>query len=343
MTKREKQGAIIAGLSLLALGTAFAYFGKKKECALGETYDEETGECKPIDLIPADPRVTPGDCPPGHHWSGSPSRGKCVPDEVKPDPSDVDDLIKIVPQGSHFYRVKKGDVLGYGTSGTYNLTNPGKGLPIAVWYIRREAHDAAMAIGGLSDEAAWAWVNNNFGGNKVIAAANAALDVILCSAFNDACYATWGYCGQPAINAGRCPSTMRNHPGPTGRAIRLLPYHPDNIARIRQGQVVARYIAIGSAGNAGDGRGTNKANKKGFFEQLWIPKLDHARLWATTDGVPGHTEIEASPETWDDGSPLSSPPPWIMRGGELLDFSGTLNLPSAFGCAGESMNMRFGG
>lgn len=339
MNKREKQAAIMAGLALLALGTAFAFFGKKDECGEGFELDAD-GNCVPkkkIDVIPA--KLV---CPPGQHKEGAGASEHCVTDA--PDPGDVDDLVKPVPIGGAFYRVKKGDWPGYGTSGTSNLTNANKGFAVAVWYIRRELYEAARERGGLSDQAAWAWVNNAVGGSRVISPANKALDVILCSAFNDACYGTWGYCGDIAIQKGRCPSSMRNHPGPHGRAIRFLTDHAPNISRFKSGDVAARYAGIGNAGSAGDGTSDNKTGKKGYYPELWIPKLDRERLWATGGGdFPQQIEVEPTPENWDDSSPMSSPPPFIMRGGEILDFSGSLHLPMAFGCGDERVNFRFGG
>jgi hypothetical protein len=338
MTKREQQATIIAAISLLAFGTAFAFFGSKKkkeeECKEGETLDAD-GNCVRTVI------VTPPDlsCPPGQHRE----RDACVADEVKPNPSDIDDLIKTVPIGGHFYRVKYGDWPGYGSAKI--ATNPAQGLGIATMLVRREAFEAAKEFGGLSDEAAWIWVNNIMGGSKVISPGNKTLNVILCSAFNDACYGTWGYCGDIAIQKGKCPAVQRNHPGPHGRAIRLLKQHPDNIARVKQGQGVARYVTVGTAANAGDGSSANKTGRKPqVYPQLWMPKLDRARLWATgANGFPQNIEIEASPETWDDSSPQSSPPPFIMRGGEILDYSGTLHLPGSFGCADQAVTFRLGG
>ncbi len=339
LSQREKTTAFAAGLALLALGTAFAFFTKKKECKSDEELDAD-GNCVPKAPKPKGVEVV---CAPGQHREGTGKDAHCVDDAVKPDPKDIDDIVKPVPIGGAFYKVKYGDWPGWGTAGGSNLTNPSKGFAVAVMYIRREMFEAAKERGGLSDAAAWAWVNTAIGGSKVIHAANLALDIMLCSAFNDACYGTWGYCGTIAHQHGRCKN-ITNHPGPQGRAIQYEKKHPDNIARFKQGQVAARYCTIGSAGQAGDGLSKNASGKTGHYPQLWIPMLDRERLWATGgNGFPTQIEVEPTPHTWDDSSPMSSPPPFITRGGEILDFSGTLHLPSAFGCAGEAMNFRFGG
>lgn len=348
MNKRQKQGAIAAALALLAIGTGFAFFGKKDEdedddlpCPPGQVRDPETGECRPF-------IVTPDICPPGQVRNAA---GQCVPIvivdpiDINP-PGDIDDIIKPYPEGANFYQVKKGDWPGYGTSGATIPSDYNKGLPVAGFLVRREMFLAAKEFGGLSNEAALVFVNNNLGGSKLISPGNRTLDIILCSAFNDACYGTWGYCGDIAINNGKCPSTMRNHPGPSGRAIRLLTSHPNNIKRIRDGKAVARYVGIGNPANAGDASSSNKTGQKGYYPALWMPKLDRQRLYESTlasNGFAQQIEVEASPETWDDGTSMSSPPPWVMRDGQILDYSGTLTLPGAYGCAGSQLNFVPGG
>jgi hypothetical protein len=341
MTAREKQTAAIAALTLLVIGTAFAATGKKKKACEPGQHLNDADEC--VDDLPdvdPDNPVTPPEpktCPPGQHLAHGPvlqrmgisGRGACVDD--RPDPADVDDIIDVVPRGAHFYQVKKGDIF----LGTHTSTSSSQGHNIAWMAYRRECFEAAKEFGGLGDEGAWAWVNAI---PSSMGQSGKTHDIILCGAFNDACYGTWGYCGTPGIQAGRCRASEVNRAGPHGRAIRLLPQHPDNIARVRAGKVVARYVQLGTPANAGDARSINKSGQKGKFPALWIPKLNRRALWESHG-----SEIEAADEAWDDSSPVSSPPPWIMRGGEILDYSGTLTLPSAYGCAPGSMTMRAGG
>lgn len=340
MTKREKQGAIIAGLSLLAIGAGFAFFPKKK-CAPGETIDEETGECIPW-------VIDPSLCPPGQIRNEA---GECIPvvivDPPEPSddvPGDIDDIIKPFPEGGNFYQVKAGDWPGSGAHGANIKANYNLGLPVSGWLIRREMFHAAQEYGGLSNEAAMVWVNNMLKGGDLLNPSTRTLDIILCSAFNDACYGTWGYCGQKAIDSKKCPASMRNRAGPTGRGIRLLKAHPNNIKRIRDGLAVARYATIGNPANAGDGSSKNTSGKTGHYPALWMPKLDRQRLWESANANPGFAssyEIEASSEIWDDGSPMSSPPPWVMKDGQILDYSGSLKLPGAYGCDGGRYVIEF--
>jgi hypothetical protein len=364
MNKRQKQGAIIFGIAMLALGTGFAFFGGKKDeedeeddgCPPGMHRDPVTGECIGFTI---DPTL----CPPGQERVDGVCVAKCPSGQVRnaagecvditvvppPDFGDIDDIIKPYPEGANFYQVKTGDWPGSNVHGSKIPSDYHKGLPVAGYLVRRETFLAAKEFGGLSNEAAMVFVNTHLGGSRLINPSGRTLDIILCSAFNDACYATWGYCGPIAIANGKCPASMQNHPGPNGRAIRLLTGgngHPNNIKRIRDGQAVARYVGIGKPSTAGDASSKNMSGKKGYYPALWMPKLDRQRLYESTlssAGFSSQIEIEISPETWDDGSSMSSPPPWVMKDGQLLDYSGTLNLPGAFGCAGAEFNFVPGG
>lgn len=183
----------------------------------------------------------------------------------------------------------------------------------------------------MDDGDAWSWVNSI---PSSMGQAAKVHDIILCSAFNDACYGTWGYCGNKAVQLGTCSKAL-NRAGPSGRGIQLLKKHPNNIKRVKEGKAVARYCTIGSPQNAGDGRSKNTSGQTGYFPHLWMPKLDRAQLFSSHGA-----EIDVTPEAWEDGSPRSSPPPWIMQDNTVLDFSGTLALPSSYGCGASRLGFR---
>lgn len=354
MNRREKTAAIMVGFGLLALGTGFAFFNKKKADDLPDVDDDDTDDCPPNYVRdPVTGECVPGRdpfCPPDPQgrpqiWSKDEKKCVLVNPPHGPDAPDIDDIIKPYPEGGNFYQVKKGDWPGSSVHGSH-IKNYTSGLPVAGWLIRREMFQSAREFGGLSNEAAIVWVDKWLKGSKLVNPSSRTLDVILCSAFNDATTATWGYCGDKAINAGRCKASMRNHPGPNGRAIRFLTDHPDNITRVRQGLVVARYVGLGSPGNAGDGMSKNESGKSGKYPALWMPTLDRKALWESANasgGFPTKIVIEPTSETWEDGSPLSSPPPWVMKDGQILDYSGSLSLPGAYGCAGGEVQFSPGG
>lgn len=314
MTKREKQGAIVAGLALLALGTAFMFTGKDEE----EPTNPPPG---PDDPLP---------CPPGMIRQPD---GTCAPIIIVDPPKiddvpkgDLDDYLNVVPQGDHFYAVKYGDTM----LGSQTSTSATQGHDICWMLYRHECFEAAKQYGNLDDADAWAWVNSI---PSSMGQSGKVYRIMLCSAFNDACYGTWGYCGPKAVQLGTCSKAL-NVPGPHGRAIQLLKKHPNNLARIKQGKAVARYCTIGSPQNAGDGRSKKIGGQPGYYPQLWCPMLDRQLLWDTHGA-----EIEITPETWEDGSSRSIPPPWIMQGDVVLDFSSTLSLPGVFGCAPNTVQI----
>ncbi len=315
MNQRQKQGAIIAAFTLLAFGTAFMFTGKKDDP--GEPDEPDDGPPGPDDPPP---------CPIGQvRGPDGICRGAGIIDDfdpAEPPSGDLDDFLNVVPQGDHFYAVKYGDTF----LGTKTSTSAGQGHDIAWMLYQRECWEAAKQYGGLDDADAWAWVNTI---SKSMNQSGQVYKILLCSAFNDACYATWGYCGPKGVASGRCAKVYdHNPPGPQGRTIQLLKKHPNQFVRIKQGKNVARFCTIGSPANAGDGTAKNASGMKGYYPQLWCPKLDRQLLWDTHGA-----EIEITPETWEDGSSRSVPPPWIMKGDVVLDFSGTLSLPGAFGCA----------
>jgi hypothetical protein len=324
MSKKQKQQTMIALLALLAIGTGFAFFGGKKDDPTEPPDDDEPENPPPG---PDDPE----ECPVGQfRGTDGVCRAFTIIDDFDPPtnpPGNIDDLINVVPQGDHFYAVKYGDIfLGSKTS-----TTATQGHNICWMLYRRECFEAAKEFGGMDDGDAWAWVNAI---PSSMGQAGKVHSILLCSAYNDACFGTWGYCGDKAVQLGTCSKAL-NRAGPHGRAIQLLKKHPNNLARIKQGKAVARYCTIGSPQNAGDGRSKNTSGQKGYYPALWCPKLDRQRLFASHGA-----EIDVTPETWEDGSPRSSPPPWVMMDNTVLDFSGTLQLPGSYGCGGSRQEIR---
>lgn len=314
--------SVAAILSIIGISVAIAKDKKPKRdtpfCPPGpngepQQWNAETGSCEPVNPPPK------GDTDPDFPTPDPPTD----PEE----PGNIDDLIKVVPVGRAFYKVKQGDVfLGKKGVSSGNYAN---GIGIAHWLLRREGFEAAKQYGSMTDAQAWAWVNTNLPHGRLSAwngPVRATLDLILCSAANDATAGTWGYKGK-----NHFPNdTDVNHAGPHGRAIRLLPQHPDQIARLRDGQALARFVSIKAPANAGDASSTNVSGETGKLPTLWMTELDRRLLWESKMKT-----VEPSPETWEDGSPVSSPPPWIWSRG-IDDLSGTLQLPMAFGCAGQA-------
>jgi len=134
--------------------------------------------------------------------------------------------------------------------------------------------------------------------------------LIQCSPWNDALYTTYGY----------GPQAM---PSPVGRALRFLPQHDDNRARIIMGQAPRRATKLGAPSDQkkGNGSGTGRS-----FEYLWLPKINLEILFKS-----GGTTITTQGVSWDDGSNGIMPPP------EILQF-GVDNVPNSvsWGCLGYS-------
>lgn len=183
------------------------------------------------------------------------------------------------PTPGTFHQIEYGDIFG-GTGSAHNLA----------WACLYEAaYAAAVEVGGELDDAARAFAKSIAG-----KAANRARyrDLIQCSAWNDALYGTWGY-------------SDKSTPGPHGRAIRLLPHHPDNRAAIFSRQSPLRNIRMKKPADKGQGGGTaiDPEFREGF-EYLWLPALNLVALWESR-------EITSQGMVWEDGSSMSNPPPEV--------------------------------
>lgn len=322
-------------------------------CAEGYHRDPETGACvldTPDDPDPGfdpyepgedddDPIVEPFECNPGEvenpAWNtrrleilGSGLQGaelqmalgalrrisRCVPAPVEPTPADdddVDDYIKDFPEGNSFYQIKYGDIIGYGLSGLQTRA-------VTQNMLARELALAARDHLGMDNVQALAWANAR---RRNTALTNQIYNAISCNSENDYAYGTWGYCGDVAIDKGRCPSSMRNRPGPHGRAIRPLPQHADNLMRLRSGLGLARVVAILSSAQKGNGLGNAVSSAqpggKNSFPLLWLPGVDRATL-ASSNG-----------KTLNFLADQAHPPDFIMAR-EVMDYSGTTK--TRFGC-----------
>lgn len=196
---------------------------------------------------------------------------------------EVDDLIKSYPTGGHLYQVRSGDMFG-GQNSTRS---------IAYRLLLTEAFLAAKNVGGLDDDDAGAFARKVAKSGSRI---SQMITIIQCAWINDILYGTWGY-GTKSV------------PGPHGRAIRLLPQHPDNEQRLREGLPLARNIRLRTPANKGDGSGlATDPELRETWELLYMPKLNEEELWNS-----GGTDLTTKGMTWGDGSSMGNVPhPWVM-------------------------------
>ncbi len=180
------------------------------------------------------------------------------PDPPKPDPKAIADLIRDDwPKDGRIFKVSSGyQFLG---------KPPGTSKPIVYRAIADKAYRVAKEHGRSNDAAlAYAKQIAGVGSNRL-----AYFHAIQCDAWNDQLYGTFGY----------GPKAM---PSQHGRAIRLLPQHADNVARMLQGQAPIRSILLRTPNDAGKGNGIAAGGApKGHFEALWLPEIDGEHMWLT--------------------------------------------------------------
>lgn len=285
-------------------------------CPDGHHRDEATGACvkntpddpdpgfDPFDPGSDDPLIfTPPVCPKDKHLDTKTLQ--CVDDD------DIDPWIKDFPEGNSFYQMKGGDIMGWALSGRHNHA-------VTQNLLARELLLAAKLHGGMDGTQALAWATAR---RKNQTLTNELYNAIMCCAFNDYTGGTYGYCGDVAIEAGRCPASMRNHPGEHGRAIRPLQQHADNVLRLRAGLPAARVVAILTPAAKGNGKGVAVASAnpggKTSYPTLWMPGVDRERLWSS-----GGTELVFLPEQ-------ANPPEFVWARG-ILDLSGS--TLTKYGC-----------
>jgi len=201
---------------------------------------------------------------------------------VEPTPEVVDPPIDEItntdwPVPGHFYVVRpaqdgeKGDT----------------GLRIAKRALADAAFRAAKEFLGASDDGAreFAKAYSSDGPRQY-----AYLDKITCESWNDATVTTYGY-GDKARAAPL-----------SGRAIRLLPQHADNLSRLRQGKRAVREMHFGKSSDRTNG--VRRGGGGDRHETLYLPGVDLAPI------IEGKLAIGGG--TWPDGSSKAHPPKWVL-------------------------------
>lgn len=202
------------------------------------------------------------------------------------------------PLSGTFIQVEGGDTF----LGTASASEDRRSIVYAT--LLSTAYQAVIDNGGSADEAtAFAQSIANDPGARVD-----YLNLIFCSPWNDALYGTFGY----------DPSKIGEFSSPMGRAIRLLPYHYDNLQAISESRTPHRNIHMSES--SGDEGGTRVESGGNSLEFLWLPKLNPVML---LDGV-----ISTEGMDWDDGSSMIMPPPIVQN-------LGIASVPSGmWGCEG---------
>ncbi len=228
--------------------------------------------------------------------------GVCTPEGLTP--VDLDPWLNedpTWPLPGSFYQVVSGDIfLG---------ENPGTSHSIVYSTLLSAAYHTAKTVGGATDNEAKDFAQH------VAFNEGLRLDyytLILCSPWNDALYATYGY-----------GAAIGSFDSPMNRAIRLMPSHPDNITRIRAGLPPSRNISMGNASSPGDGSGKPVDSGKRNLELLWLPAINLQTLWES-----GGDMITTEGMDWDDGTTMLMPPPIVAD-------LGADNVPKGtWGCTG---------
>lgn len=222
-----------------------------------------------------------------------------TPDEPKPGGDKGPPLPEIVdtyPRPASFYQVQKNDI----------------GLGIARRYLLSAGWLAAKEIGHTDDATANAFAkqvaNNAQRQARVWKAIN-------CTGFNDATVTTHGWAKKSMSLA------------PTGRVVRLVPQHADNLARLRNGQPALRNMRFRRPKDEGKGNGHGVNAHYRHFETLWLPGISLKKLWES-DG----TDLVFGGGEWgNSGVSKAHPPPWVLDLG--LRFEPGAEPPtSTFGC-----------
>lgn len=259
----------------------------------GKKKEEE--EIIPVNIIPdALPDVDDTDVPSRTDDGVDPPPDEEEKDIGPPLPQIVDPY----PRPATFYQVKSGD-FGYG---------------IASRFLRSAGFLAAKEIGGLDDAAA-----NDFGKEvaKRVGLQKKVWRAISCNGWNDALVTTYGWKGTSQPLA------------PTGRVVRLVPQHADNLARLSNGQTPLRNMKWLTPAAKGKGGGVGADSSMRSFEQLWLPGVNLQALW-DSDG----TVLEFGGGEWgNSGASKKLPPPWVLDLGARY-VQGVKPSVDTFGCDG---------
>lgn len=207
------------------------------------------------------------------------------------------------PTPGTLMQVKYGDIL-LGTKSP----KAGKGRSIAYTTLLTAGWMAAKEFGGVSDDEAgeFARLVANNSDNRV-----EYVQLIQCSPWNDALYATFGFGPQ-------------SWESPAGRALRFLPQHYDNRTRLILGKAPKRNIALGTPADKDAGTAFGQNQNERNLAYLWLPKINLRVLWES-----GGTVVTTEGVSWPDGSNGIMPPP------EVIDY-GVENVPESvsWGCLG---------
>jgi hypothetical protein len=251
-----------------------------------------------------DPSAVPGRPVPGQVVIDPDALPDVTPDKPGKDkgpplPEIVDDY----PTPASFYQVRSGDT-GYG---------------IAYKMLKTAGFLAAQKFGDLDDAAA-----NAFGKMvaKKISFQKQVWKGISCAGFNDATVTTYGWKGSSQPLA------------PTGRVVRLLPQHVDNLRELAAGRPALRNMRWGNPGMKGKGGGTGVDGSYRSFETLWLPGVNLKKLWESDGNV-----FEWGGGEWgNSGVSKMYPPPWVLDLG--VDWLPGAEPPTRdFGCGDLGMEL----
>lgn len=197
--------------------------------------------------------------------------------EPKPEPDkntpEVDDITNLEwPTPGHFYVVQKGDFM----------------FGIVVKALKDAAFRAAKKYLGYTDDEARTFASN-FASDT--SRQYQYLYAIICESWNDATVTTYGY-GDKTV------------PSPESkRAIRLLPQHEDNLARLRNGQRAIREMNYGKATDRSNG--IKRSGGGSHYETLYMPGLN-LKVLAEKQ------QLKIGGGSWPDGSSKANPPQWVL-------------------------------
>lgn len=197
---------------------------------------------------------------------------------VEPTPEVVDPPIDEItntdwPVPGHFYVVQPGD----------------KGYGIAKRALADAAFRAAKKYLDATDDQARTFASNFSGSSQH---QRTYLGWITCESWNDATVTTHGYGDQTFAS------------GLSGRAIRFLPQHADNLSRLRDGRRAVREMKFGTPNDRKNGvRRLGKAG--GAFETLYLPGLSLKQ-------IANNETLKLGGGKWPDGSSKAHPPKWVL-------------------------------
>ncbi len=221
-----------------------------------------------------------------------PDPGPVGPDGLKPNPDGDKPEPKPEPTPQPDEKVPAFDDMvnpdGYPTPGTFYKVQQGDiMLGIAKRALTGAAYTAAVERMGMSPADALTFASDFATNSRQYK----MVDLITCESWNDATVTTHGYGDKP-----------RAAPG-SGRAIRLLKMHADNMQRLRNGNAAQRRMHRGFP--ADKANGVRRGGDGSHFETLYIPGLN---LKAITQG-----RLEVGGGKWPDGSSKRHPPKWVLR------------------------------